>query len=407
MPSLSYVFLMSSGSSSQLAACFSVDRTKYLMLSKSMVSRSAPQCGIGLRWKSFRPFSRSFSIHSGSFFFAEMSRTTASFRPRCALAPATSESAQPYWYLPSAARCSSWVTGTGAVWPMVSVIEISSSPSDRCRFIAWRGRSLREPAGIRDVGGADAVPVGDGGQSLHVGADQLADHLGLRFAQLGELGRHMSHRTVVLAELAAGRDRGRAGSVSLDRQRLGQGLCLGERLVTCPFHGGTAAVFELCHLLGGEPCHRLPAALPGDPPQRGGSQVVVRVRGAGQPGFLGQREHARRTATAAGAAYRPDLAGHQAVGEHRVQVPADPCRRDAQLVAQLGRRRTPVLQQQLGDPVTGTSVRGLRDLGHAERRRVFHNTSVTYFRGPWQTGAAVTRVTLGSRLPGVTWGFLG
>ena len=40
---------MSAGRSSQDAACFSVERTKYLMLSKSMPERSAPQRGIGLR----------------------------------------------------------------------------------------------------------------------------------------------------------------------------------------------------------------------------------------------------------------------------------------------------------------------------------------------------------------------
>ena len=86
---------MSSGSSSQLVACFSVDRTKYLMLSKSMSLRSAPQDGIGLRPKSFRPFSRRSSIHSGSLFSPEMFRTTASFSPRWAAAPAVSLSDQP------------------------------------------------------------------------------------------------------------------------------------------------------------------------------------------------------------------------------------------------------------------------------------------------------------------------
>jgi hypothetical protein len=87
---------MSSGSSSQDSACCSVERTKYLMLSKSIPVRSEPQVGIGFLPNSFRPLSRSLSIHSGSFFFAEMSRTTSSLRPRLALAPATSESAQPY-----------------------------------------------------------------------------------------------------------------------------------------------------------------------------------------------------------------------------------------------------------------------------------------------------------------------
>ena len=79
-----------------MAACFSVDRTKYLMLSKSMPDRSAPQVGMGFLSKSLRPLSRFLSIHSGSLLRAEMSRTTSSYMPRRALAPATSESAQPY-----------------------------------------------------------------------------------------------------------------------------------------------------------------------------------------------------------------------------------------------------------------------------------------------------------------------
>src|SRR5206468_5397451 len=98
MPSLSYVFLMSAGRSSQLAACFSVERTKYLMFSKSMPDRSEPQVGMGLRLNSLRPFSRRSSIHSGSFFLAEMSRTTSSDRPRRADSPAASESDQPNLY---------------------------------------------------------------------------------------------------------------------------------------------------------------------------------------------------------------------------------------------------------------------------------------------------------------------
>ena len=86
---------MSAGRSSHVAACFSLERTKYLMLSKWMPSRLEPQLGIGFLPKVRSAFSRTSSIHSGSLFFAEMSRTTASDRPRCALAPATSESAQP------------------------------------------------------------------------------------------------------------------------------------------------------------------------------------------------------------------------------------------------------------------------------------------------------------------------
>ena len=107
MPSLSYVLLMSSGRSSQLAACFSVERTKYLMFWKSIPVRSAPHDGIGLRSNNRRPLSRRSSIHWGSLFSAEMLRTTVSDRPRTAVEPATSASAHPYSYLPRAARCSS------------------------------------------------------------------------------------------------------------------------------------------------------------------------------------------------------------------------------------------------------------------------------------------------------------
>src|SRR5262244_2259478 len=98
---------MSAGRSSQDAACFSVDRTKYLMFSKSMPDRSEPHVGIGLRLNRDRPFSRRSSIHSGSFFFAEMSRTTSSDRPRRADAPAVSGSAQPNLYRssPSSSGC--------------------------------------------------------------------------------------------------------------------------------------------------------------------------------------------------------------------------------------------------------------------------------------------------------------
>ncbi len=78
-----------------MVACFSVDRTKYLMLSKSMPERSEPQLGMGFLSNRRSAFRRVLSIHSGSFLSAEMLRTTSSDRPRRALAPATSVSCQP------------------------------------------------------------------------------------------------------------------------------------------------------------------------------------------------------------------------------------------------------------------------------------------------------------------------
>ena len=89
---------MSAGRSSQVCGLLlRVERTKYLMLSKWMPDRSEPHEGIGLRSNMPSAFSRSCSIQSGSLFFEEMSRTTASERPRWALAPASSESCQPNW----------------------------------------------------------------------------------------------------------------------------------------------------------------------------------------------------------------------------------------------------------------------------------------------------------------------
>ena len=49
--------------------------------------------------------------------------------------------------------------------------------------------------------GADAIAVRDRGQPLHRRAEQPAECLGLRLAQLRELGGHVGDRAVVLAEL--------------------------------------------------------------------------------------------------------------------------------------------------------------------------------------------------------------
>ena len=89
---------MSAGSSSQVVACFSVERTKYLMLSKSMPDRSEPQFGIGFLSNSRRPLSRRCSIHSGSPLSPEMLAHDGLGQPALGDGePATSESAQPNW----------------------------------------------------------------------------------------------------------------------------------------------------------------------------------------------------------------------------------------------------------------------------------------------------------------------
>jgi len=53
------------------------------------------------------------------------------------------------------------------------------------------------------VRGADAVAVRDRSEPLHRRAEQPAERLGFRLAQLRELGRHVRDLAVVLAELLA------------------------------------------------------------------------------------------------------------------------------------------------------------------------------------------------------------
>ena len=52
------------------------------MLSKSMPPSSPPQVGSGRRSKRFRDFILKSSIHSGSFFMKDISRTMSLSRPR-------------------------------------------------------------------------------------------------------------------------------------------------------------------------------------------------------------------------------------------------------------------------------------------------------------------------------------
>src|SRR5580704_2781701 len=175
---------------------FSSRSSRILWYTTSDSYWSAPKEGIGLRPKYLRPFSRISSIHSGSFLRAEMSRTTSSDSPRRADAPAASESAQPNLYVPSP---SSW---------SFAVVVILSEPSGLVG-------GLRYPFRACHVRRADPVAVRDGRQPLHRRAEQPAERFRLRLAQLGELGRDVRDRAVVLADLLAdqlGRADGRRGA---------------------------------------------------------------------------------------------------------------------------------------------------------------------------------------------------
>src|SRR6185503_11626449 len=101
---------------------------------------------------------------------------------------------------------------------------------------------------------------------LYVGADEPRDDRGLGVAQLGKLGSHVGHRTVVLAQLPAGRDRGRVRSVALGGQRLGAL----DRIVAGLADRLAATLLERSDLSGRELADRLRPATLGDPPQGGG-----------------------------------------------------------------------------------------------------------------------------------------
>src|SRR5581483_3919420 len=184
---------------------------------------------------------------------AEMSRTTSSYRPRRADAPATSESAQPNRYVPSPSSCSC------AVLVMSRALRTRWCPV-RCFGCYNCFLAARLPAGAGDMRGADAVAVRDRSEPLDRRAKQPAERLGLRLAQLRELGRHVRDRAVVLAELlavaAADGGRGaRGGGVAVRGQRLGQRLGPGGE-VPAGHRGGVPAL-ELGHLPAGEPGDRV------------------------------------------------------------------------------------------------------------------------------------------------------
>ena len=103
---------------------------------------------------------------------------------------------------------------------------------------------------VRDVGGADAVPMSDRGKPLDVGAEHAPDRLRLGLAQLRKLMSDVSHRAVLLAQLSTQlglvidypdhRQVPHAGGVPLVGEHLGERLGRAERRVL----GDDAGVVE-------------------------------------------------------------------------------------------------------------------------------------------------------------------
>src|SRR5215472_10444776 len=72
------------------------------------------------------------------------------------------------------------------------------------------------------MSGANPVAMSDGREALHGGAEQAAECLGLRLAELRILGGDVRHRAMMLTELVTPGRAGptaRRGSVAIGRQR--------------------------------------------------------------------------------------------------------------------------------------------------------------------------------------------
>ena len=273
----------------------------------------------------------------------------------------------------------------------------------------------------RDVGGAHGVAARDGGQALHVRAEQLGEGAGLGLAQLRELRGHMGDRAVVLAQLhapvPAAADLADLRGVAPGGQHVRQGGDPGLRLPR-PDDLRRGGAEQVVDALGGETVDGLLARVRGEEAQRGDGEVVVAVPEPG-PAGVGEQVVPGRAAPAARAA--PGCVAQLGLSrlDQRVQMPADRRRRQLQLGRDRRRGARPLLHQQPGDggagaalgmarlgTAAGTGVTATRAPAHGgrvqdgNRAAAFHNTSVTYIRmigkaDPPVRGGRVSGLTVG------------
>src|SRR5699024_1848216 len=114
--------------------------------------------------------------------------------------------------------------GSGVWWESAARQQQSCGPS--IHVVACVLRVTRRGDG--NMCGARGVATCDGRQPLHMRSQQLRERRCLGFAQLWELGGHVGHRTVVLAQLLTRSDFTGGGSISLVAERARQ--CLGTLL---------------------------------------------------------------------------------------------------------------------------------------------------------------------------------
>ena len=260
------------------------------------------------------------------------------------------------------------------------------------------GRVLLRTAVLGTAVVHTCAPLADRGEPLDVPAEQPRERLGLGLAQLRELGGHVGHRAVVLAELVAGRRRLEGGGVPVRAQRVGEGL---DALVgRCGVDADGVAVLDVARDHAGEVRHGGRTRDPGQLVQGLGGEPVVRLRER-LAALDGERVDLGRTpapALAGGAVRRPvarlDLAG----GGQRVQVAPDGGGGEPEPLGQDGRGGRTVGQEAARDARTGAVpdlLAGLHD---------FHNAIVCIFVSPIQQGSPNLRRP---RPPWPVWTFTG
>ena len=231
------------------------------------------------------------------------------------------------------------------------------------RWVVMRPLGVSRPVVVRgvgrcsgDVGGADAVAVGDGRQPLDVGAEQAAEHRGLGLAQLRELAGHVRDRAVVLAELPARRRsvRGRGG-VTLGAERGGERLGPGRwpGVAARGVDGGGRGVAETRPAGGRTPPATASPPCAREEAQRGRRRGRRRRAAKPCPAGVGEREDPGGAAAAARAARRCSRGSQRPSATRASRWRRTAAGVSSRRCGELGRRGRAVLEQRAGDPRAG------------------------------------------------------
>ncbi len=232
------------------------------------------------------------------------------------------------------------------------------------------------------MGGARAITVGDGRQSLDVRAEQLGEYRSLRLTQLGELGGHMRHRAVVLANLHSRTDLPGVRRIAGTGQRLGDlGDGSGDR---GRVSDGVDAVDDALHPLPGKVRNRIGAAEITQLAHRRTGKIVVGVTQLAAADRR-QLEPLRRPSPTPSLAERRGCFFDITRRGQRIEMTADSGGADPEPVGDLPCRQRAVLHEQGDDrsprlPIGVDTMRGGVGHGiapHNITAHGFHNTSVT------------------------------